>query len=64
MEKKVFGITLTILGIAGLIAAAWYFVYAGAGTRNIKAIIVFGILGAIFFASGISLIRHTRDRSY
>ncbi len=63
MEKKVFGIVLTILGILGLIVAAWYFIYAGTGTRNIKAIIVFAILGAIFFGSGISLIRNTRDRS-
>lgn len=64
MEKRLFGILLTILGIAGLIAAAWYFVNSGTGTRAIKAIIVFGLLGAIFFAAGIGLIRNTKDNSY
>jgi uncharacterized membrane protein len=63
MEKKAFGILLTILGIAGLIAAAWYFVNSGSDARTIKAIIVFGILGAIFFFAGIGLMKTTKDKS-
>ncbi|WP_018615069.1 hypothetical protein [Segetibacter koreensis] len=63
MEKKVFGIILTILGIAGLIAAAMNFVHSSGGSDNIKMIIVYLILGLIFFFSGIGLIRTTKDTS-
>lgn len=63
MEKKVFGIVLTILGIAGLIAAAMSFVNSSGGSYNIKMISVYTILGLIFFFSGIGLIRTTKDTS-
>lgn len=62
MEKRMFGIILTVLGIAGLIAAAVNFVNTK-GTYNIKLITVYAILGAIFFFSGIGLLRNTRDRT-
>jgi uncharacterized membrane protein len=62
MEKRILGIILSILGIAGLIYAGIYFMNGGTGTRNIKAIIFSGILGAVFFFSGISLIRSTKDK--
>ncbi|HLL42016.1 MAG TPA: hypothetical protein VK369_02705 [Segetibacter sp.] len=63
MEKKVFGIVLTILGIAGLIAAAINFVNSSGGSNNVKMIAVYGILGLIFFFTGIGLLRTTKDRS-
>ncbi len=63
MEKKIFGIVLTILGIAGLIAAAVNFVNASSGNYNVKLITVYGILGVIFFFTGVGLIRTTKDRS-
>ena len=63
MEKKVFGIVLTILGIAGLIAAAINFVNSSGGGNNVKMIAVYGILGLIFFFTGIGLLRTTKDRS-
>lgn len=63
MEKKAFGVILTVLGIVGLIAAAWYFINTGGATKDIKAIIVFAVLGVIFFFAGINLIRTTKDRS-
>ena len=62
MEKKVFGVILTVLGIAGLIAAAMKFVNSSGG-NNIKMITVYGILGLIFFFSGIGLMKTTRDKS-
>lgn len=62
MEKKTFGTILTILGIAGLIIAAYYFAGSNA-TKNIRAIIVYAVLGAVFFFAGIGLIRTTRDQS-
>lgn len=62
MEKRILGIILSILGIIGLIYAGVVFMNASGGTRNIKAIILFGILGGLFFVSGISLVRSTKDK--
>jgi uncharacterized membrane protein len=59
--KRIFGIILTVLGIAGLIYFAALFIKAGGTEREIKVLIVYGLLGAIFFFTGISLIRNTRD---
>ncbi len=59
--KRTFGIILTILGIVGLIYAAIVFINGGSGTKEIKSLIVYGILGAIFFFTGIGLIRTTND---
>ena len=61
--KRIFGAILTLLGIAGLIYAAVVFINASGGTRNIKTLIIFGILGIIFFVAGIGLIRTTKDES-
>lgn len=62
MEKRIIGILLTFLGIAGLILAAVNFMNTTGATRSVKGIIIYGILGAIFFFAGIGLIRNTKDR--
>lgn len=62
MEKRVIGIILTLLGVAGLIMAAVNFMNAGTNGRDIKQIIIYSILGAIFFFAGIGLVRSTKDR--
>jgi uncharacterized membrane protein len=56
--KRTFGTVLTILGIAGLIFTGINIIQ-----HNSKAttIIVVGIIGLLFFYSGISLIRTTTD---
>ncbi|MCW3074420.1 MAG: hypothetical protein JWP69_1489 [Flaviaesturariibacter sp.] len=59
--KRTFGIILTILGIFGLIYAAILFMDAKGSNSQIKALIVYGILGAIFFFTGIGLVRTTSD---
>lgn len=61
--KRTFGTILTILGIVGLIYAAVLFVNSANGTREIKALLVYGILGILFFVSGIGLVRTTKDDS-
>jgi uncharacterized membrane protein len=62
MEKRLFGVILTILGIVGLILAAYNFVQGNTGTNHsIKSVMVYGILGILFFFAGIGLIRSTRD---
>jgi hypothetical protein len=63
MEKRILGMILSILGIGGLIIAAIDLINGGEGTRHIKSIAVFGILGAIFFFAGISLVRNTNDKA-
>lgn len=52
--KAVFGALLTLLGAAGLIYAAILFVNDAQGWRPL---LVYGILGLIFFISGIGLIK-------
>ena len=61
MEKRVIGIVLTLLGVVGLIMAAVNFMDGGGG-KNVKEIIIYSILGAIFFFAGIGLVRSTKDR--
>ena len=60
--KRTFGTILTILGICGLIYAAFLFMNGGGAERNIKAIAMYGILGIVFFGSGIGLVRTTKDQ--
>jgi len=61
--KRIFGALLTILGIVALIYDAVLFVNTSGGIRNTKALIIYSILGLIFFIAGISLIRTTKDES-
>jgi uncharacterized membrane protein len=61
--KRIFGAVLTSLGIAGLIYAAVLFVNNIDSTRAFKALIIYCIIGLIFFIAGINLIRTTKDES-
>ena len=61
--KRIFGAILTLLGIGGLIYTAFLFVNTSGGMRDIKSLIIFGVLGLIFFISGIGLVRTTKDES-
>jgi len=61
--KRIFGAVLTVLGIGALLYAAIMFVNTAAGPTNVKILITFGILGLIFFVSGVSLVRTTKDES-
>jgi uncharacterized membrane protein len=60
--KRIFGALLTILGIAGLVYTAVLFVNS-TGEHNIRALIIYSILGLLFFISGIGLVRTTKDES-
>jgi len=61
--KRIFGAILTLLGIAGLVYGAIVFTNTSGGTRDIKSLIIFGVLGLLFFGAGIGLIRTTKDES-
>ena len=62
MEKRVLGIILSIVGIIGLIIAAISIINGSGSNRGVKEILVFGILGAIFFFAGLGLVRNTSDK--
>jgi len=61
--KRIFGALLTVLGIVGIIYAAILFVNNSGGTHNIKSLVIYGILGLIFFIAGTNLIRTTKDEA-
>ncbi len=63
MEKRILGIILSILGIAGLVVAGIMFVNGVKGNAAIRQVVIYAILGAIFFFSGISLVRNTKDKA-
>jgi hypothetical protein len=63
MEKKIFGVLLTVLGIGGLIWAAYDFVAVSSHSHEgSRAIWAYAILGLVFFFSGIGLLRHTEEK--
>ena len=61
--KRIFGALLTVLGIAGLIYAAVLFANSAGGTKGVKMLVIYGILGIVFFIAGIGLVRTTKDES-
>ena len=63
MEKRVMGIVLTMLGIAGLIAAAYIFMRGGDSNFTFKSVAMYGILGIVFFLAGVGLLRNTKDKA-
>ena len=61
--KRIFGSILTVLGIVSLIYAAVLFANSATNNNDIKVVIVYGVLGLIFFISGISLIQTVKDNA-
>ena len=61
--KRIFGALLTALGIGGLIYTAVLFANTLGNMSDVKLLIIYGVLGIIFFISGISLISTTKDES-
>lgn len=59
--KRIFGAMLTVLGISGLIYAAILFANLSGSTHGIKEIVIYSVLGLLFFISGISLIQTIKD---
>jgi hypothetical protein len=62
MEKRIIGIILTLMGVVGLVVAGIQFMNGTAGNHGTKQIIMFSVLGVIFFFSGIALLKHTTNR--
>ncbi|MBO9566430.1 MAG: hypothetical protein J7621_26885 [Niastella sp.] len=62
MEKRVLGIIFSLLGAVGLVLAGISFMNGRGSTQNVKSVIIYAILGAIFFFAGMGLIKNTKDR--
>jgi hypothetical protein len=58
--KRAFGVLLTILGITGLIYPAVMFINKGAVDSSTLA--MYGVLGLLFFISGVGLVRSTKAK--
>ncbi|MDQ3046714.1 MAG: hypothetical protein M3R27_04130 [Bacteroidota bacterium] len=61
--KRIFGTILTFLGIGGLIYSAVLFANTTGGTKDVKSIVIYSVLGLLFFIAGMSLVRTTKDAS-
>jgi uncharacterized membrane protein len=61
--KRMFGTVLTLLGMAGLIYTAVVFTMTSGSGKDIKMLIIYGVLGLLFFIKGINLVRTTKDES-
>jgi uncharacterized membrane protein len=59
--KRIFGTILTILGCFGLIYSAYHFI--NNESSDWRTILVFFVLGLIFFSSGLGLLKGTADKS-
>ena len=62
IEKRLFGIIITIMGITGLILATYNLAQSNTATNHrIMSVAIYGIQGILFFFTGIGLIRNTQD---
>jgi uncharacterized membrane protein len=61
--KRIFGGLLTVLGIIGLVYTAVVFLNTSGSEQDVKTLIIYGVLGVVFFVSGIALIKTTKDES-
>ena len=61
--KRIFGALLTTLEIVSILYAAVISVNNVSGGRDIKSYLAYRILGLIFFLSGITLVKATKDES-
>ncbi len=53
---RVFGIILTIFGVAGLIYTGYGFLYLN---QAVSTLVVYGITGFLFFLTGVGLIKNS-----
>ena len=58
--KRTFGTILTILGIAGLLYTGYLLINKSPSYTTLGVV---GVIGLIFFFSGIGLVRNTKDEA-
>jgi len=58
--KRTFGAILTILGIVGMIYTGYELINKSSAYTTLSVV---GVIGLIFFFSGIGLVKNTRDEA-
>jgi hypothetical protein len=62
MEKRLMGVLLTALGVFGLLLTSFYLIHRkSSGDLSLLPVMIYGILGIVFFFAGIGLIRNSKD---
>lgn len=62
MEKKIFGVIMTVVGMTNLILAFLNYTSVNTNVKHsVLSFALFIILGSLFFFAGIGLIRSTGD---
>lgn len=62
MEKHLMGVVLTVIGAFGLLLSSFYLIHGkSSGDVSLAPVIIYGILGVLFFFAGIGLIRNSKD---
>jgi uncharacterized membrane protein len=61
--KRIFGALLTLLGIAALIYTAVLFAKNSTGKADYKTMVIYAVLGTIFFIAGIGLVKTIKDEA-
>ncbi len=61
--KRIFGALLTLVGTGSIIYAAILFINNQGGNKNLRSLAIYSIIGLLFFLTGLSLIRTTKDES-
>jgi archaellum biogenesis protein FlaJ (TadC family) len=61
MEKKVLGLALILVGLAGMFLSAYSFINGSGGTSNLTSVIIYLIAGAIIFFTGINVAMPTNN---
>lgn len=59
--KQILGGILTVLGIGGIAYAAILFMNGTSGKHDVKSLIVYAILGFVFFGAGIKLVQTLKE---
>lgn len=59
--KQILGGLLTIIGIVGIAYSAILFMNGTSGKHDVKSLIVYAILGFVFFGAGIKLVQTLRE---
>lgn len=55
MEKKVLGLVLILIGLAGMFLSGYNFINGSGGTSNLTSVMIYMIAGAIIFFTGINV---------
>ena len=62
MQIRIFGISVSALGIIALMYAGLKFINGGAGNFNIRRMILMVMMGIICFFVGVAIVKNSREK--